>query len=262
MKENRPIPFLVLTTQRSGSTWFVDSLNNLEGVRAFGELLAAQKSSGQKRIRFSKETLAYLDSSLNKYPKFREVSDARFPARVKDLFSYLDKLFAGPESTGFKLMYNQLRFFPELLVYLPRRNVKVIHLLRENYFAVEISRRVRDHTKIIHQIQGEGAIDLPKLVVDPVEFTNNLRNLDRNKKRMQAILRIFRLPTLEITYEGLVEDSGSFGKVCAFLSVDGGNCVPESKFVKVIRSDPAEVISNYAELKSHLGSTEFAKFVR
>ena len=58
MNSTQDTRFVILTTQRSGSTWLVDVLNNLSNVATYGEL-------------FLPETRLW-DAGALDYPRFRE----------------------------------------------------------------------------------------------------------------------------------------------------------------------------------------------
>jgi hypothetical protein len=121
--------FVVLTTQRSGSVWLMSTLNSLKDVTAHGELLLPRSRSRDLRWDSDFARPRYIESGL------------RSP-RPFSLFSYLNGLYRTPGTVGFKLMYSQLRRYPETLAYLIARRIRVVHLVRENHLDVLISHAV------------------------------------------------------------------------------------------------------------------------
>lgn len=113
--------FVLFTTQRSGSTWVIDTLNFVDTVSAYGELLLRQP-----RV---------WDVGPDDYPRLIDYPDKnhvsqRLPSvRPLKTFAYLDGLYKGKgerqehdsignaqitQSVGFKLMYSALRQYPEV----------------------------------------------------------------------------------------------------------------------------------------------------
>ena len=76
MTTNRETKFVVLTAQRSGSTWFIDILNNLADSTAYTELFLPQRKPRDKRL-LSPRTAQYIDEHLRAYPLFWEEINPR-----------------------------------------------------------------------------------------------------------------------------------------------------------------------------------------
>ena len=132
MPANANSKFVVLTTHRSGSQWVMSTLSNYQGVSAHGELFLPRPRLPTKKR----------DSNLV-YARFIETKFGHFTARPFSVFSYLNTLYSMPGKVGFKLMYKQLGLYPEILAYLLRHHVHVIHLVRRNYLDVMLSYAVK-----------------------------------------------------------------------------------------------------------------------
>jgi len=100
--------FIILATQRTGSTLLVSYLKCHENTPCYGELF-----QGIKTPRLS-------------VPRYIEWK--RFYR--KNIKRYIDNHL--PENGGFKLMYGQLDRYPELRELLIHRNTFIIHLQRKN----------------------------------------------------------------------------------------------------------------------------------
>ncbi len=148
VKPDRRTKFVVLTSQRSGSAWLISILRKLENTSAYGELFL-----GRKRVPGKMEW----DSDFA-YPRFIETEASGLAIRPLSVFSYLDELYRQPGAVGFKLMYSQLRQYPEILAYLVRHHISVVHLVRQNHLDVVISGAVAARTGQTHLL-----IDQPQL---------------------------------------------------------------------------------------------------
>ena len=85
-----------------------------------------------------------------------------------------------------------------------------------------------------------------------------MRRTQRNIKIACWLLRMCRLPHIEVTYEDLVRDSHNFDAVFEFLSINRESGAPQSQLTKLARGNHSEIIGNYAEVKDALAGTEFA----
>ena len=120
--------FVVFTTQRSGSTWLMSVLNAIDGVSAQGELFLPRSRSPERRW----------DSDFS-IPRYVESKETYGSVRPFSVFRFLSALYGGEGAIGFKLMYSQLRRYPEILAYLVRERIRVVHLVRRNHLDVLIS---------------------------------------------------------------------------------------------------------------------------
>jgi LPS sulfotransferase NodH len=248
---DRGAKFVVLSSQRSGSTWLVSLLNGVAGTRAYGELFLERKKS----------TEAALWNGASEYPHFPEVVSRGSRLRARQTFAYLDALYAQEGAVGFKLMYTQLMKYPEIAIYLFLHRTRVLHLVRRNLLDVLISREIKNKTRQPHIVAGESRPEDLQVVLNPKKL---LERLERRKKRMEVTSRLLRwstLPYLEVAYEELLSDPTSFGRVCRFLAIDVEEAMPESALVKINRKSHPELISNYAEIKAALIGTPFAHFI-
>ena len=94
--------FVILSTQRSGSTWVADILNGMDEVKVYGELLLPQ--------------IRTWDIGEVDFPRYVEYEKRNI--RPFSAFKYLNELYAQSSNVGFKLMYSQLQQLPESFVYL------------------------------------------------------------------------------------------------------------------------------------------------
>jgi LPS sulfotransferase NodH len=243
--------FVVLSSQRSGSTWLVSLLNQVEGTRAYGELFLRRKKTGPGER---------WDDELS-YPRFPEVSAGGTKGRPRLIFSYLDTLFRQPGAVGFKLMYTQLQKYPEIIAYLILHRIRIVHLVRQNQLDVLISRAVKNKTKRTHLLSGDSLPEDIQIDLNPKKLMIRLKRRQKRIHTARLLLHWSTLPNFEVSYEDLLGDSTSFQQICRFLGIDMGDQLPESKLVKIGRKSQAEMVRNYTEVKEVLHGTPFASWL-
>jgi len=240
--------FVVLTSQRSGSTWVIDILNKLENTTVYGELFLPRK-----RI---------WDVGSTDYPRFIEAKLEGLTIRPFSVFSYLKELYRRPGTVGFKLMYSQLQTYPEILAYLCTHHIRVVHLIRWNHLDVVISSRVAKKIKQAHVLRGQRRPNAFKIQLDAASLIGEIKRLRRNIKIAQQLLRWCRLPHLEIAYEDLLRDQSLFRLIVNFLSINHEGPMPQSELVKIRRGGYSDVIANYEEIKEVLSNSPFAELIQ
>ena len=239
--------FIVFTTNRSGSTWLMSTLNSLPNVIAQGELFLARKRSSERRW----------DSDFA-CERYIEAKPGGLPFRPFSVFSYLDWLYCTPGTVGFKLMYQQLGHFPEILLYLKRHRIRVIHLIRQNQLDVLVSGVIKASIGRAHILAGQSAPDHLKVALRTENLVQQLEQLRRRQNMATKLLRWCNLPYIEVVYENLVRDKNHFRSIWNFLSIDPGHNSVEANTVKTRRGGHRDVIVNYDEVKEALANTRFA----
>ncbi len=238
--------FVILTTQRSGSTWLVDVLDKCKDTSVYGEL-------------FLPEKMRWLAGSTD-YPQFFEAEEGMGGRRPFSIFTYLNNLYQKQGAIGFKLMYSNLYKYPEILAYLLWHRIQAIHLIRKNSFNVHLSSERARARGQWHITSGEQPKPI-QLYLEPTDLLPHMRRLQRKTKTIQNLLRWSRLPHLEITYETLLENPAQFKQIWDFLSLTPANNALQSSFSKIRQANYAAEISNYDEVKKILQDSEFAALI-
>ena len=241
--------FIVLTTNRSGSEWVISTMNSLPNVSAEGELFLPRK---RKPGRW--------DSEFGR-PRFIEARRRGLPFRPFSVFSYLDDLYSQIGKVGFKLMYAQLGLYPEILPYLLRHRVHVIHLVRRNYLDVLLSYAVKAKLGKAHLLSGQSAPDKLQVELETNTLVEKLDRLEKYHNLARRLLKWTRLPSMEIAYEDLLRDQNNFQRIWEFLSIPLEERSPKSTLVKIRKGGHREVIVNYDEVKQSLANTKFAEML-
>lgn len=240
--------FVVLTTNRSGSVWVMSTLNSIQNVTAQGELFLPRKRVTEKRW----------DSDFA-CPRYIETKSNGLNIRPFSIFSYLDNLYGTPGSVGFKLMYAQLGRYPEILAYLIRRRIRVVHLVRRNHLDVVLSYALKTKLGQAHLLSGQTAPEDLCVELDDDHLVGQLNWLQKKHFMARKLLKWSRLPHMEVAYEDLLRDQDHYFRlICGFLSIGLDADIPESKLVKIRRGGHRKVITNYDAVQEVLANSKFA----
>jgi LPS sulfotransferase NodH len=242
------INFVIISTQRSGSTLLRTSLDSHPQIRCLGEVFLPTYKQ---------------EHSYYEYLKSKGTSKtSAFLRRSTFVYEHLDHLYGGytTNAVGFKVMYDQVGYhrygFPMVLRYIRRNNVQVIHLVRENSLNTCISKQFARATRNYHtddkKAQTAMAIDIPKLI-------REIRSVEKGKSRWRSILERDRC--LELSYEDFVDNKQTASRrVLDFLEVDNSVQLI-SPLKKVLTAPLTESVLNYPELKSALMESGFVRFL-
>jgi LPS sulfotransferase NodH len=212
---------IVLTSQCSGSSWLVSSLNMRPGVTWRDERL----------IKYS------LDATL-----WKTVSWAEYQSDLESALSADN----GQMMVGFKLMYDQIpqHLYAEFANYLAEKQVHVIHL-RRRCVALQLAsqiqkalRRARMGKDASHFTSKEIVDTLPSVAKIPFQHVQELervKNLEENQAIFAHYLRATRAPVFEVAYEDLdgLYKAKWFNSLVAFLGLVEGMRNQESGMIKV-----------------------------
>ncbi len=264
MQSDEGVPFVVLTTQRSGSTWVIDVLNKLHNTKAYGELLLKRDRAW--------------DAGEWDFPRFVESDHRKSARRPRAMFAYLDDLYRQGPTVGFKLMYSDIRHYPEVLAYVRRRNVRVIHLLRRNYIDIHLSQAFKAASNRPHVWKGREVVraddgpaqlqtrqeetEVQQVRLDPAALLRRLRWYRRKQMLFQKWLSWTGQNHIEVSYEDLVEDNSGFERLRDYLGVSPAKTIPQTDMVRIRKGRHPEVISNFDEVQAVLRNTPFADLLQ
>jgi LPS sulfotransferase NodH len=242
--------FVVLTTNRSGSTWVMSTLNSLPHVTGQGELFLPRPRVSERRW----------DSEFA-CPRFIETRPQGLSFRPFSVFSYLNALYSTPGAVGFKLMYAQLGRYPEILAYLIRHRIRVVHLVRRNHLDVLVSYAVKAKIGQAHLLSGQAPPDEICVVLDTKNLLTQVEWLQRKQNMARKLLSWSGLPHMEVAYEDLLRDQAHFYPICEFLSIQPEGKMPQSTLVKIRQGGHRDVISNYDEVREVLANSKFVELL-
>ncbi len=237
---------MILTTQRTGSTFLVECLDSHPQVECASEILvgAADRLSPEYRGRF--KAVAKIARMLR--------SGAWRPGHRLERF-YAD----GTASVRvFKAMYNQL-VNPFASRYLQQNeDIRALHLRRHNLLKVHVSKLLMPKRARVQVFEPVAAVQIH---VDPAEAIASMRAARALYSRYDEFFaRHARLP---LAYEELIDGNqlqeGTAAKVCDFLGIE--RQAMSSRIVKLNPESLREIVTNYDELARAIRRTEFANLL-
>lgn len=239
--------FCILTSQRSGSTWLKSLLDSHPQIRCFGELFLYRPWPD------------WPDPRLRPFYEFRQRHPGRRPALTARYLATLSQYPGKHEAIGFKLMYNQLAEFPEILYTLTKHRFRLIHLVRLNPLDVVISRQRMRKTSVHHSTTSA----TPQAIhVDVSRLRGQLRGQEAMVLAVRRFLKMIPLAHCEITYEALREDREScLNSAARFLGVQSSAAGYQSELQKIGAGGYRQRIANYDEVSAKLCGTRFARLL-
>jgi len=248
---SRPTIFVILTTQRSGSGWLVDLLDDHPAIAAYEEL-------------FRVATTNVAAHGATVVPRFEVmVGPGTFSTSsglVPKRYGYVRGLArAHPEAgaVGFKLMYDQTRDHPGLMHALTLVRARFIHLVRRDSLSALISFDVASERRQWHYYTGDTAPAL-RARTDVASLLGRLEERDREIDRFRR--RLARLPAQvhEVAYEDLVERHDvTLRRILEFLHVPPTNRPLRSSLVRPTAARAVDLLENRADVVAALAGTPY-----
>ena len=246
--------FVIISTQRSGSTFLRTSLDSHPNIRCHGEVFLSHygEASG-----------------------YREFYDSNWMGRIRHIvkrkklvFSYLDQLYSGSDlkvtATGFKAMYGQLKRlpyrYPMLLDYIKSNDVAVIHHIRENPLHTLISRYRLGATGIAHAKSDKDHLAAQtKLKINTATLISDLNGIQSQKNWWKK--RLYRFNCIEVRHEDFVSNTEfESRRILSFIGADE-NIVLQSPLKKIGTKPYQETLLNYSEVVNALMNTKYEQYL-
>lgn len=258
------VPFILLATQRTGSSWVQEMLGSHPDVTVYTELFLADATGFPI---WEPTDVEFANTFLE--------SRVKPPAAVTRAYwtiRYLRRIFdhSDVNAVGFKYMYDQIRRSPAVLPYAALRRVKVVHLIRRNLLDTVISLKLAAASGLFH-LAADGRQAVPWWPSERVETTvrleipellGQLRKLARERRAVRAWLAATRTPTYEVGYESVAGDPAAFGPVLAFLGLPPADAPRLQSGLQKLRIRPqAEVVENYPDVQEALSGTDYEPFL-
>ena len=209
--------FVVLSTQRSGSTWVVDMLTSHPRVVAYSELFM-HGGAGHAAVGAGEGSPVLADVH-------RATRAAAVSSRPVHLWRYLGQALEerpGVDAIGFKLMYSQLtRIARPLTPALWLKRVRIIHLMRRNALDVVLSREAGEARHgVLHAREGQ-PVESVRLRLRTDDLLTRLTAHERQIEGARVRFKRVGIPYTEVVYEDLVADEKQgFDELFRFLGVD------------------------------------------
>ena len=245
--------FVVLSTQRSGSTWVVDMLTSHPKVVAYSELFM-HGGEGKPRWSGAQDLQYWQTYSQGKHRL----------AKPYWLWHYLGEAYRerpGIDAIGFKLMYSQLtRISRPLMPALWLKRVRIIHLIRRNALDVVLSKEAGAARQgKLHARDGD-EVERVRLNLDTQSLLRGMTLHERAIAGARVRFKKVGLRYTEVIYEDLAADEKGFSELFEFLGVEPAPVT--SSLQKLNPTSHEELIENYGEVREALEGTEFAAQLR
>lgn len=181
-------------------------------------------------------------------------------AKNRTIYGFLDEYYAkatGVIAAGFLLKSETTSHKPAILRWFRRNNVKVTHLVRENYLMQEIAKEIRRQKLTSSHARTPAEVAKVKLNTD--QLLNSLEGADQSLQKHRK--RLNGLDVLEIKYESLVKnEQQELNRIFDFLGVKE-NLNIKSEFHKTEKESPRAMIENYDDVVAVLKNTRFSSFL-
>jgi hypothetical protein len=161
------------------------------------------------------------------------------------------------QCTGFKIFYYHAKNKPEVWAYLQGdKDIKVIHLIRENSLAMMVSRklmgmggpnRIKEPTKRDHTTNLELTVSECQKWFDQCELF-----------KAEAVKKFAHHDVLTVTYEDLISDASIQRQIQEFLGVKYRSL--DTDMVKQQVRPLSSVITNFDQLKTYFTGTPYEKY--
>jgi hypothetical protein len=252
--------------QRSGTSWFIERMAAHPQVGGYGELLL--------RLHPGMDGWANWPLGANDRPYYETYVEEHGLAgsglrRHVELFEYLDYIFEprrNLRAIGFKLMYDQVRLYPAILVYLRMRAIRVLHMIRTNVLDLFLSRQALQQRSrsVAHARSSAERVETVRVVpVNTSQLLPQLTRLRREQKVARSVLKVLGLAKYEFSYEGALADDAILWQALRFVGVQEIGGIDLSPIMlKLAPMSHRDGIANFDEVAETLAGTAFARLLR
>jgi LPS sulfotransferase NodH len=236
--------FLILTSQRTGSTWFVDILNSHDGVICYSELFLPK--SKESRVVGPNDLPQYVDAKKKNI----------------NLHEYLLNVYngRGTNITGFKIMYNQLINNLSIINFCIKNKVSIIHLTRSNVLETIISRELLKKSHVAH-IKDASVQQSQKITLKLATLIPRIMFIRLQSFIVNVSLYILPLGYIKVSYEDLVNnDINAWRDISSSLGIANINTL-ESSLKKVNSNKLSEKVTNFNSVSNLLRKSPFSRYL-
>jgi LPS sulfotransferase NodH len=247
----RQTTFVILTTQRSGSGWLVDLLDDHPTITAYEELFRVTDTTVARR-------------GATRVPRFEVMvgpstfsTSAGLMARRRRYVRGLARAHPESRAVGFKLMYDQTRNHPGLVPALALMRARFIHLVRHDSLSAIVSFDIAHARDRWHYHAGE-RVQPPKVWADTARLLTRLEERDDEIERFRRLLSRLPVPVHEVGYEDLLaRPDDVLGAVTEFLGVPAPPRTLRSSVVPTVPGRTVDLIQNRAAVRAALAGTAY-----
>ncbi len=269
-----PRRFVLLTSERSGSTLLVDLLNRHPRIHVNGEIFNVNSLAREQQVAALKDPLRHLEGGFGAPEGTRAAGFKLFYHHATrstfDPSLFPDKLAAGAHEAmqrkireyhawvlaSFDLVELEAKLAEVWRRLIEDESIRIVHLVRRNRLAAFASLKRAWLTNEWERTSGEAGRPLP-ITLDFEECREVFTQLDRWERERHR--EFSGHDVLEITYEELVADAAStLHAVHDFLGVERGDAV--TRLRRQGARELSEGILNWHELEARFAGTPWAAF--
>ena len=237
--------FVIVGTQRTGSTLIRTRLDSHPSIRCHGEIFKL----GRKPYQGPDGYWTYYRQRPSRYLR-------RIFLRRRQVYAFLDMLLKADSArlVGFKVMYSQTLRMPEILAYIFERQLPVVQVVRRNNVRTLISREIAKSTGVYH---AHGDAERPNACIrlEPATLLQRLDEIAAEEGRWAEVLRD-SVRKHRICYEDVIEDRDATERaLLRFLGVESATLT--STLRKLGSADLRESLANFDEVSRELRGTRF-----
>ena len=248
--------FVVLSTQRSGSTWMVEMLNSHPELHVYGELFLQDGVGTPAR---GAQDLSFFETYCA-----RESVPQDDASKSEVITRYLSRVYTprpGVCAAGFKLMYGQAGAYPTVVDYMREHHVSIVHLIRRNYLDVLLSKNAAVARERFHARVGETVPEI-RMRLPLGDLLRQLDSQEREVKRRTRRFAALGCPYLEVYYEDLASGVASFDAVRDILGARNSHVSLKADMRKMNTQPHRAMIENYDAVCERLAGTPIAALLR
>ena len=240
--------FVILTTQRTGSTLLWRYLDQHPEIEGHGEVFLRSLKRPDCFSTFLNNTpFGKIRNILNK----RGMADAYLKSLEPDQ--------SAAKAFGFKLMYNQNNNM--LTNLMQERDFHVIHLIRQNFLKIVLSRETARARSQYHLAPGEEAKSI-KVRLDTETLIPDLNVIQKEVDAHREIFKSGRY--MEVHYENLISNKDQVTKsIIEFLGLgEEGISKMEFPLKKINSENLQDLIENFDEVQSVISDSPYQSFLK
>ncbi len=240
---------IILTSQRTGSTFLQVCLDSHPAVKCYGEMM----TGGHIEL----PAYVYKSRFATKALRFAMIRGWS-PAAV------LQRFYQSNEApvVAFKAMYNHISNDKALQFLQQHTDIRIMHLRRGNLLKQYVSKvlmsRKRDG---IWRPHSTYKLPVATTAIVPQQAIKEMDRVMARYSRYDALFATHR--KVELVYEDLIAGNGltdnTTTRLCELLEIDHAPMTCD--FVKSNPNDLKEIVENYAELAAALNGTQYEKYL-
>ena len=255
-KSNKKIKFVIITYQRTGSTFLSLTLNGLEGVICHSELFNNGKQAFINSI-FDTGLLpkiTFLDKILG-----TDSAEKLFKFKSKQPIKFLEHIYEqDAHAIGFKIFPGQNDSVLDSI--LQNKGIKKIVLERKNLLNGYVSKQIAKKTGVWSKYMGEGT-QLEKVKINVDSFIRYVNLIESSIEKVRDTLQSSNQEFLELYYEEMIY-AFPLKKIANFLELIEYDSIPKVDQIKQNPYSLPEMIANFDDVQAELSNTNYEKYLQ